>query len=980
MPKPDWIDLCNAANAAYEAEKMEIAYEQALEAYHLAKAEHGDDLIEYADIIYLLSIIYLEQEQYLDAHPLIEALLSLDKTWENEMWETGAQRDFYLDAIECWLGLASQQMDRHLFAEAEDHLLRAMQLIQAKHLEKESIALLDEIGALYELSGRFTQAENSYRLALNQLTENDFPDHRFYQIKLANVLSLQGKYKDADGLFVAAITHIKEKLGEDSLDYIWSLERYLPHLQSLQQHSLVLTYALHCLETYRKQLGKEHPSYLSAAQEVARIAMHAGIYDDVETVLLECKATYEKIESEDISYFSLLLQLGIYYRNTHQFDKAEAYIKQSMHYVADKIGKQHPAFASALSNLAGLYEEKGNIPAAISCFKENLALNKIIYGSSHPSYATTLEHLGNTCARMSDLQQALRYYQQSCQIRYNQLNQLFVFQSETERMRIFDLIKQTFTRFNLLASQCINQQPDLTCKIFDNWLFIKAALFQTNKTFKTSAEHISDAETLRLYKKWIRNTRYFAKLYDYSNTDDDHHNYLLQLKRKIDQDEKKLLQRLTDFNPSEASNIDFEQVRGALRSGEAVIEIQRLAGIANLEGRYIALLVTRQTKAPILVELGLNADIEDTQLTDYRKYLNQYGGGRSLRRKRSSGLNDKKIQLSTSLYTALWQPLATVLRENNINGRVYLSADGIYNQLNINTLINPKSGHFVLDEWDIYQVTSSRELLDLKTYPGKKNASNTAVLLGYPAYYMSIPYEVFEQEHNPDEITPKYEYRHIAEGKIQELPGTKEEIESLNTLFAEAGWETTVLLGKSATESAVKRMQGARVLHMATHGFFLPSGTIDQNKPADIPVNALFHTGLLFAGAGLSLKGRKPEGVFYQLADNEDGIFSAYEASLLDMKETELVVLSACETGLGVLRNGEGVYGFQRAFFEAGAHCLLCSLWKIDDMATKEMMQLFYSFWLSGLSKRRAFKKAQQELRNSWPSPYYWGAFVMFGN
>jgi len=210
------------------------------------------------------------------------------------------------------------------------------------------------------------------------------------------------------------------------------------------------------------------------------------------------------------------------------------------------------------------------------------------------------------------------------------------------------------------------------------------------------------------------------------------------------------------------------------------------------------------------------------------------------------------------------------------------------------------------------------------------------------------------------------------------LPGAEEEIESVTRTLEYNKWEVSDYIGARALESTIKKLRGPKILHLATHGVFLKDVeqirdmSESESQTKAFVENPLLRSMLLFAGAENTINGQT-------IDDDDDGILTAYEVMNLDLDNTELVVLSACETGLGEVMNGEGVYGMQRAFQIAGARSLIMSLWKINDQTTKELMKWFYENWNAGMSKREAFRKAQLQLKEQYPNFYLWGAFVMVG-
>jgi CHAT domain-containing protein len=217
---------------------------------------------------------------------------------------------------------------------------------------------------------------------------------------------------------------------------------------------------------------------------------------------------------------------------------------------------------------------------------------------------------------------------------------------------------------------------------------------------------------------------------------------------------------------------------------------------------------------------------------------------------------------------------------------------------------------------------------------------------------------------------------------VKPLPGTLGEIRDADSMLADGGYELNVFTGKNASERMLKRAFDVEILHIATHGYFLEDidqfgqrRTIFGIETERAIENPLLRSGLLLAGAEYGLEAINAE----RQKNYENGVLTAYEAANLELEGTRLVVLSACETGLGEIRNGEGVYGLQRAFRNAGADVIIMSLWKVDDNSARELISEFYRNYMAGSTLQEAFAAAREKVRRSKPQPYYWGAFVMVG-
>ena len=248
---------------------------------------------------------------------------------------------------------------------------------------------------------------------------------------------------------------------------------------------------------------------------------------------------------------------------------------------------------------------------------------------------------------------------------------------------------------------------------------------------------------------------------------------------------------------------------------------------------------------------------------------------------------------------------------------------------------------------------NSKDLIALKKQKQPAGAKKAAFLLGFPDY---------------------------GGPAVPPLPGTKLEVDEINRILKASGYKTSELTQKLATEKSVKGVKGMQVVHIATHGYFLADAEVNAGSAIGVDVenakgNPLLRSGLILMGGASTIAGVSTP----DLASNDNGVLTAYEAMNLKLEGTDLVILSACDTGLGEVKAGEGVYGLQRAFLVAGAKALIMSLWKVDDAATQLLMVNFYTNWVKGGNKQKAFKQAQLQLMTKYKDPYYWGAFVMMG-
>ena len=216
------------------------------------------------------------------------------------------------------------------------------------------------------------------------------------------------------------------------------------------------------------------------------------------------------------------------------------------------------------------------------------------------------------------------------------------------------------------------------------------------------------------------------------------------------------------------------------------------------------------------------------------------------------------------------------------------------------------------------------------------------------------------------------------------LPGTRQEAEALQRLLPQA----QLFLGPGASKERLLHLEAPGILHIATHGFFLEdaaapagsrgvdsSGPLGGVTPVQPPPDPLLRSGLVLSGAGAPVA----EAGDTPARHLDDSLVTALELAGLNLWGTELVVLSACDTGRGDVKLGQGVYGLRRAFVVAGAETLVMSLWKVNDETTRTLMESYYRNLLAGKGRVTALREAMLALRTQQPHPHFWAPFIAAG-
>lgn len=931
--------LDDMGNVNYYLGNLEDAEKFYVDAQSILGKQLGENHLDYGNTISNLSNLYSRMGRYAEAEPLALLVIAIIKS------ELGENDVAYARALST-LGSLYYSMGR--YEETEPLYLKSLEITKnALGEDHPAFAYrVNNLAALYARIGKHKEAVPLYKRAIELVKMHFGEDHMNYASTLSSLASSYrdlGRFKEAIPLYVKAKDIQKNKLGENHPNIAFTLSSMAILYQKMGRNEQAESMFSQANEIRRLSYGESHPSYGISLRNLAALYIDQGKLDKAKPMIITAIEIHKSKLGEDHPTYALsLASLARVNRLDGNYKEADSLYLVSLNIFKNKYGDKHPFYATNLNTLGLLRLTMGNNDMAEPLIQDALTIRKQELGENHPDYIHSLAVIARYHHLVDEDKEAAELFLKTEKSILNYLENMFNVLGEKERDQFFTTVSNFFNTFKNFTIEEAPTFPELVGEMYNLQLATKSILLNTSNKVKKRILESNDRTLIDLYDE-VQSLKQMIGRNDnlpFSQVKID----LDSLNEMLSEKDKELSE-FASYYAEEKKHYTWREVQATLQKGEAAIEIIRINKINWQKGNstdsvvYAALIITSKTKNyPELLELKNGNELEAKELKYYKNTI-------------------KFKSENKNSYNAYWSPLKKYLKGINT---IYFSPDGVYNSINLKTLFNPENKKYLMQESNVIMVTSTKELLGPKL---PIMPLNYAIMVGNPNFGNAT--STLDTRRGVS-----YTLDSISRSGISPLPGTKVEIDELSNLFKQKGWRQDIWTQLEATEEKLKNMRKPKVLHIATHGFFEPNS--DKNNYRN---NPLHRSGLLLSGAENAFQ----EDDVYIESGQEDGILTAFEAMNLNIENTELVVLSACETGLGEVRNGEGVYGLQRALKVAGARTILISLWKVNDQTTQELMVSFYENWLGGMSKREAFGTAQTKLKAKYPEPYYWGAFVMVG-
>ena len=865
------------------------------------------------------------------------------------------------------------------FSKAESFLINALatwkKTIGPDH--PDVARCLNNLAGIYMSFGEYYEAESHYLLALSILEKTLGPVHPDVARGLNNLAALYrnlGEYSKAEVLFQKAFSILEESLGSEHPDVarnMSSLAEFNLALGNYRKAEVLFQKVIFILE---KALGRYHPDVARGFNNIAGTYRVLGENKKAKLYFERALAIKEKTlgpEHPDVA--KARTNLAEIYHRLCNYLKAEILYYEGLSVLEKALGEEHSDVAVVLNNLAVFYYDKEDFPKAKIYFDRALSLfNKNKYYLPQ-EFTVCLYNKAALYAALGDFQKAHILHKQCIQIDKDVIDNVLGFTSE-ERKKAFLATKnaEVHASISLVVKHLILNQSARK-DAFDFWLNRKGIIFDAQRMFQEALIDTDNPEALNAFKALCRKQNELHS-HIFNPLSERSAEFIKNEIVKLESEISTLKDKLAQLCPVYAQNkniypVDTNDVIDKLPNNSALIEFAciRLYNFQEkktkgnwLTPHYIAFVVQHQQKDNVLL-INLGDALEIDQLIKTLK----------CRIMKMHVIDSKITEISNKIYKKVFAPILDNIEKVR---NLFIAPDGNLNLMPFEILIG-SNGRYLIEDFCFNYINSGRELILFNQhYNNDFENRYQALLIGNPDFDLK---ESGDNKNNFDYIInwPK-------------LPHTEHEVREIQLIIHPK--KADFFVGRDATEEVLSTWGTPSILHIATHGFFfnrkarrISSSLISNSRAIIVPEKLDSVTLYLdienpFHRSGFVLAG----------ANSGYGIITAEKVLRLKLRGTDMVVLSACDTGIGEVQTGEGVYGLRRAFTQTGAKALVMSLWQVPDEGTKELMLNFYRNLKENYSRCESLRQSiltrlktyRDMFGYQYPNPYYWGGFIFIGN
>ena len=993
--------LNQRVSALLDAGKYDEALPLAQRAVELSEKTHGATHPAIAPSLNNLALVYEATGAYAKAETVFLRAYAI---YRDTPGPTDPQMATTLN------NLGSLYRTMGAYAKAEPYFTQAL-AIKEKSLgpEHPDVATsLNNLAELYRTIGQYSKAEPLYARTLALYEKTLGPSHLAVGVARNNLALLYdetGDYAKAEPLYRTALAIYEQALGPNHPDVANTLNNLAGLYQTTGLYGKAEPLYRRALAIREKALGADHPDVATSLNNLGDLYRALGEYAKAEPLYRRAYTIAVKaLGPEHRAVAATVSNLAMMYEAVGDYAEAERVYRGAVAIYEKALGPTHPDYATAVNNLAALYHTTGAYDRAEPLFRHALTLRQNALGPEHPDVAGSLMNLASVAAAQRNYAGAIRYLQTASSLEDRLIPNVFAFTTEKQKLQFIHTLSGSYYGFLSLVQQHMMQDQAVVREALQLVWRRKGIVFDAeSRARETLQARLPDAARKLAEDAFaLRGELAGLLLHRPAGMNaTQHHAAIEALLDQIEERERRLASESAVFaREREQKTADIAAVARRLPSGAALIEFVKFREYDFRKGnwgaswRYLAFVLTA-TGPVTLVDLGEAGPLEaSARLAVENIHVAMSTRGvqiipgipKPVPPKRRV---DPSLPTLADLYHTLWAPLEPALGGAE---QVLLSTDGLLNLVPF-VALRDGAGHFLVERYRLAYITTGRELVGAERVVAQPQSA--LLLVANPAFDDRMGAVVT----GGGGVALRYG---LVRGGFEPLPGTEREAEDIPPLVSDRAGTKTVLVKERATERAVKNARSPRILHLATHGFFLQENPasrsenvrgITLSKPQEARKaepqtadkdekprhgqqyeNPLVRSGLAFAGANYAL----------DATSGDDGLLTALEITGMDLAGTDLVVLSACETAVGEVHTGEGVFGLRRAFAIAGAKNLMMSLWPVSDEVTANQMKTFYGK-LKTLPPAEALRQAQLETirdlkaKDGTASPGFWAPFILQG-